>query len=382
MTTTGDTNYSSDFTPMELSCYIKVNSSDDNLQQYFYSGYNYNIVIIGIPVVVLMGVLGNISLLYVFCRIKRMRNITNFYLANLAIADVGVLMAASVQYFGSYMHSAPFDVSEIGYTFQTPLGCALPNLLNYGFYFASIWFVTVVATERFRTVRWPLRHRVIQGKRRALRLVVGVWLISFSMASLAGNLAGIQVICIDGPSGGVLGDMPRNIFRCVALCAKCDLILWILDTCLFFTALVGNSVMYGIIICTLSKHTDLTGTENNLSRLSIRKKKRNRDQIAKMLIINAVVFFVCLLPFIIINVINIRGTTINNELRKGIDWLARAAYLTNSTCNPYIYNGVNLQYRRAFLEAFGLRKRKYAGLSRTETSKSSKKKRGSNETHV
>ena len=329
-----------------------------------------------------MGVLGNISLLYVFCRIKRMRSITNFYLANLAIADVGVLMAASVQYFGSYMHSAPFDVSEIGYTFQTPLGCALPNLLNYAFYFASIWFVTVVATERFLTVKWPLKHRMVQGKRRAFRLIFAVWFASFSVASLAGNLAGIQVICLDGPSGGVLGDMPRNIFRCFALCAKCEFILWIFDTSLFFAALVGNSVMYGIIIYTLSKHTDLIGTENNLSRTSVRKKKKNRDQIAKMLIINAIVFFICLLPFIIINVINIRGTTINNELRKGLDWLARAAYLTNSTCNPYIYNGVNHHYRRAFCEAFGFRKRKYKGLSRTGTVGLSNRKRGSNETHV
>ena len=379
MTTYGgtDSNYAINFSAMETTCYF-ANSSDDSLQQYFYSGYNYYIVTIGIPVVVFMGVLGNISLLYVFCRIKRMRNITNFYLANLAIADVGVHIAASLQYFGSYIHSAPFDVSEIGYTFQTPVGCALPNLLNYAFYFASIWFVTVVATERFLAVNWPLKHRMIQGKRRALRLVFAVWLTSFSIASLAGNLAGIQVICLDGPSGGVLGDMPRNISQCVSLCPKCDLILWMFDTSLFFAALVGNSVMYGIIIYTLSKHTV---TENNLSRVSVLKKKKNRDQIAKMLIINAIVFFICLSPFMIINIVNIWGITIKTDVKKGIDWLARAAYLMNSTCNSYIYNGVNQQYRRAFCQAFGFGK-KPKGLSRANALVLLNQKKKSNMTHV
>ena len=366
---------------LESTCYF-VNSSDENVTEYFYSGYNNYIVTVGIPIVVLLGVLGNMSLLYVFCRIKRMRNITNFYLANLAIADIGVLTAASVQYFGSYIHSAPFDVSEIGYTFQTPLGCALPNLLNYAFYFASVWFVTVVATERFLAVNWPLQHRMVQGRSRAFRLIFAVWFLSFSVASLAGNLAGIQEICLDGPSGGVLGDMPRTIFQCVPLCAKCDLILWMFDTCLFFVALVANSVMYGIIIYTLSKHSGLIGSENNLSRASVRKKKKNRDQIAKMLIINAIVFFICLSPFMIINIINIGGLEIGSNIKKGIDWLARAAFLMNSTFNPYIYNGVNRQYRRAFSEAFGLRTRKSNHPSTTDTMALSERKRGSNKTYV
>ena len=376
-----ESNYSSKVNTMESTC-LFVNRSGDPLKQFFYSGYNYYILMVGIPIVVLMGVLGNISLLYVFCRIKRMRNITNFYLANLAIADVGVLMAASVQYFGSYMHSAPFDVSQIGYTFQTRAGCALPNWLNYAFYFASVWFVTVVATERFLAVNWPLKHRMVQGKRRASRLVFGVWFISFSIASLAGNLAGIQVFCLDGPSGGVLGDMPRFISKCVALCAKCDLILWTFDTCLFFAALVGTTVMYAIIIYTLSKHTDLLEPGNDLSCERLRRKKKNRDQIAKMLIISAIIFFICLSPFMIINIIDIRGITIKSDIKKAVNWLARAAYLTNSTCNPYIYNGVNRQYRRAFCEAFGLRKKKPKDLSRTCTLLLSNRKRGNNVTHV
>ena len=46
---------------------------------------------------------------------------------------------------------------------------------------------------------------------------------------------------------------------------------------------------------------------------------------------------------------HIRG---KSDIKKGKDWLARTAYLINSTCNPYIY-GVNRQYRRVFYEAFG-----------------------------
>ena len=272
----------------DSDCTFYFNNTDSGLAEHFYKDYNRRIITIVIPIVVALGLLGNISFLFVICRLKCMRNMTNFYLANLAIADVCVLSAASIQYFWSYSYSAPLDISLIGYTFKTPFGCSLPNVLNYSCYFASIWFITLVAMERYLAICHPLKHIMIRGKGRAIRLVAMAWLLSFSMGVFSAPYAGIEVVCLYGPSGGPFGDMPRKISRCTALCPACEVILWLIDTTQFFIALACNSFMYWRIIYTLNKV--VTGS-NQLSQESTRtRNQENRDNVARMLSINALVF--------------------------------------------------------------------------------------------
>ena len=339
---------------LDSDCTYTFLSTDPYLISHFYQDYNRLIITIVIPIVVIFGFVGNVSFLLVPCRLKDMRTMTNFYLSNLAIADIGVLSAASVQYFWSYSYSAPLDVNLIGYTFQTPFGCLMPNLFNYTCYFASVWFITLVASERYLAICHPLKQIVISGKRRATRLVISVWLISILMASFSTSYAGLDTICIYGPSTGVFGDLPKKITRCTSLAIGdwCEYVLWIIDTVQFFVALICNVIMYARIIYTLSK----TIKSNEHLSLEERTRKRNldnRDNVAKMLLINALVFFFCLSPFIIINIQNISGQNLlPANLGIGLSWIGRLAYLLNSAVNPYIFSGVNRKYRQAFKRVF------------------------------
>lgn len=337
----------------ESSCDLEINSTSEDLVDAVYQNYNRRIVTIVIPLVVIFGVLGNATFLFVICRVKQMRNMTNFYLANLAIADVLALTAASIQYFWSYAVSAPLDVSLIGFTFETPFGCSIPAVLNYSCYFASIWFITLVATERFLAICHPFKHRMIRGKGRAFRLVCGAWLLSFAMGAFAGTNAGIQTICIDGPKGGPINDLPKRIPRCTPLCNECNTFLWAIDTIQFFIALMCNTLMYGMIIYILSARTMTSETNGCLSQETTRvRNQENRDSVARMLSINAIIFFVCLFPYMILNINSLSGF-IGNNFKHGFEWVAKTAYLMNSASNPYIYSGVNKRYRQAFLKCFG-----------------------------
>ena len=355
-------------TPVEFlefidpTCDMTMESSDPMLKAASYRSYNKHLVTIGIPIVVIVGLLGNLSFLFVVCRLKAMRTITNFYLANLAVSDIIVLISASVQYFGSYYYSAPLDVNLIGFTFRSPLGCAIPNLLNYTCYFASLWFVTLVATERFLAICHPFKHRMISGKGRTFRLVVCTWILSFTMGAFAAPYAGTEVICItsgdyEDDNDGPFGRLPRRISRCMPLCYWCDLVLWALDSIQFFVAVLTNTAMYGFIIYILSVRTiSVNGGETNgcLSQESTRlRNQEHRDNIARMLSVNAVVFFISLTPYAILNLNSLFDLNFDRHHTSTLDWVAKMAYLTNSAVNPFIYSGVNRRYRQAFLVAFG-----------------------------
>ena len=336
---------------VDPSCTFAFNNTDPLVTENFLVTYNLRIITIIIPIVVALGLLGNITFLYVIFRLKNMRNMTNFYLANLAIADVCVLSAASIQYFSSYLYSAPLDVSLIGYTFRTPFGCSLPNLLNYSCYFASIWFITLVAMERYLAICHPLKHIMIRSKGRACRLILLAWLLSFTMGVFSAPYAGIENICLYGPSNGPLGNMPRKIARCTTLCVTCEFILFAIDTIQFFTALFCNAFLYGRIIYTLNK---VVKDSNQLAQETTRvRNQENRDNVARMLLINALVFFFCLSPFMIVNLNALfKDKLLSSNIKHGFNWVGRTAYLLNSAIDPYLFSGINRKYRQAFIIAF------------------------------
>ena len=336
---------------VDQSCTFSFNNTNPELMDHFLVEYNLRIITIVIPIVVALGLFGNITFLFVIFRLKSMRNMTNLYLANLAIADMCVLIAASIQYFSSYVYSAPLDVSLIGYTFRTPFGCSLPNLLNYSCYFASIWFITLVAMERYLAICHPLKHIVIRSKGRAFRLILLAWLLSLTMGVFSAPYAGIENICLYGPSNGPLGNMPRKISRCTSLCSTCDFVLWAIDTMQFFIAMFCNTYLYGRIIYTLNK---VVTDSSHLAQESTRvRNQENRDNVAKMLSINALVFFFSLAPFMIINLNALsKENLLNSNIKNGFTWVARTAYLFNSAVDPYLFSGINRRYRQAFITAF------------------------------
>ena len=88
-----------------------------------------------------------------------------------------------------------------------------------------------------------------------------------------------------------------------------------------------------------------------------------RNNIARMLILNGTVFFLCLLPFRIIQLDNIsillRGRSFPLYAFGDIfAWVGRVTTLLNSAVNPFLYNVSNAKYRASFLEAFTFRKSK------------------------
>ena len=152
------------------------------------------VILIVFPVIILFGLFANLTFLWTVYRVREMRTFTNFYLANLAVSDILLIISTAFTYIYPYiflMKTYP----------QTQIGCILSLAFVYLTYFTSIGLVTLVSLERFLAICYPLKHRMVNSKSRTITLVVLTWSIGALLAAVvvpAGAKA--QVRCVIWPT--------------------------------------------------------------------------------------------------------------------------------------------------------------------------------------
>ena len=331
--------------------------SGEEVRLYLFTTYKKLFILLVVPTVVRFGLVGNAALLFVVYRVQDMRTITNFYLSNLAVSDAMLLSNAAFRYIWTYF-AQPIDFSWASF----PKGylCALNGLFLYLCYFASVFLVILVTFERYLSICHPLTHRLVEGKSWTARMTVGVWFISLVMACLSLDVHETETICIDLPTSDAYNVMSSHFIVCRfnTKCSWCFQTLAILDFSQFALALIVSTFMYGRIIYTLTTRFELFQSEYDSDKHTIAMMFRARNQIARMLILNGTVFFLCLAPYELVY-FNLffhwwAGFTVfDEEKERYILWLGRIAMLFNSAINPILYNVSNRRYRNAFAEAFG-----------------------------
>ena len=301
------------------------------------------------PLVTAFGVVFNCTFIYVVYRVKTMRTITNIFLVNLAIADSSLLIVTFAQNIGSYVNSPVYDM---GFSFNNVFGCVTPNFLIYLCYYASLWTVTLVSVERYFGVCHLLWHRYMRSTRRAVYMVLASWFISALFASPTMPHAMVEKVCVISQEDGEIISSFRN---CLRDCVNCSTTLYATDLVQFVIALVVNIVLYSFIVRKLNKTT--IPNEDLELRNTIKKVVHSRrNSVATMLIVNGIVFFVCLMPFSIANVYSLFGWYLgwlewNETIKNPLKWIGRVLFLLNSALNPFIYNATNPRYRLAFKQA-------------------------------
>ena len=313
-----------------------------------YLTVSWSVILIFVPVVTAFGLLFNSAFIFVVYHVNAMHTITNVFLVNLAIADFSLLAIGFSQYIGSYANS---PIYYLGFSFYTVFGCIAPNFLIYLCYYASLWTITLVSVERYLAVCHPLWHRHVKSTRRALRLVVATWIISVLFAIPTIPKKYIQTICVF--SSDIGSEIVELIPRCRDKCESCNVVLYITDLLQFVIALIVSVVLYSLIVRRLTKSTRLHRVQRNKSQMTAHPM---RNTVARMVIVNAIVFFVCLTPFAIVNVYNLRYafklSTFDSIIKLPLLWVGRVLFLLNSALNPIVYNATNSKYRLAFKEVF------------------------------
>ena len=347
--------------------YSELNDSNECLivffpdDVWFRSNFEILFLIVITPIVVCLGSMFNLAFLFVLYRVEEMQTLTNFYLANLALADLGNLVSFGVHYVSQYINSPMYTILHGGWAYQRVWGCVLSSLSGYWFYFASVFLLTIVVFDRYMAICFPLKYRVMKTKSYVARVTCILWIVSLCMASTSSRYTVSGIGCIRNVSSIVKIDLCfANTFQdeLETVVTSLDLLQFLLSvsTCIFMV----THIIYKLSVRVVSSNS--AGT------------KKARNKIARMLIINAIIFFLCQVPWQIYNVDTVLFFVTDEYLISSdftltvIGWVGRVAGLVNSSINPIVYNMTNDRYREAFKAAFNFGRSNNKGSISTNTS--------------
>ncbi|KAI8130820.1 Neuropeptide Y receptor [Lucilia cuprina] len=147
---------------------ISGDDGDEALSSVYFKTAVY---LLYIPIFV-FALLGNGTVCYIVQSTPRMRTVTNYFIANLAVGDI--LMSLFC------VPSSFISIFILGYW---PFGIVLCHLVNYSqavSVLVSAYTLVAISIDRYIAIMWPLRPRIT--KRYAKFIIAGIWIIALATA--------------------------------------------------------------------------------------------------------------------------------------------------------------------------------------------------------
>lgn len=272
-----------------------------------------------------LGVIGNLYIaLAVTCR-KEMGSPTNYFIFNLAISDLGVLLV-----------SLPATIIRDYFTWSFgKIACQVLIALNDVFFSVSICTITVITLERYRAISMPFKPKMsVKGGKLTIALI---WLLSYLVIGFPMSFHmevldfGERLLC--------LPKWPSDVVYKIQTCFIVSLIV----IPLFITAYA-----YIVMIKTMrtqSKRLQERSSFHMASRSSItsnsslrqdQHRYRYNAKLVKMLIVIVVVFWICMCPLTILALIIEFFPEVHDgsKLIDGLYAIFTALFYSNSAFNP------------------------------------------------
>ncbi|KAK7926264.1 hypothetical protein WMY93_008574 [Mugilogobius chulae] len=267
-----------------------------------------------------VGLLGNVLVMYGVVRYTKMKTATNIYIFNLALADALATSTLPFQSAKYLMGTWPFG----------ELLCKAVIAIDYYNMFTSIFTLTMMSVDRYIAVCHPVRALDFRTPAKAKIINVCIWLLS--------SAVGVPVTIM-----AVTNVMSEGNTVCMLQFPEPD---WYWDTvtkiCVFIFAFVVPvlviTVCYGLMILRLKSVRLLSGSK---------EKDRNLRRITRMVLVVVAAFVICWTPIhIFIIVRTIVPINQNNLLVKASWHLSIALGYTNSSLNPVLYAFLDENFKR------------------------------------
>uniref|UniRef100_A0A4X2KVA7 Neuropeptide Y receptor type 2 n=2 Tax=Vombatus ursinus TaxID=29139 RepID=A0A4X2KVA7_VOMUR len=289
------------------------------------------VLILAYCTIILLGVIGNALVIHVVIKFKSMRTVTNFFIANLAVADLLVNTLC-----------LPFTLT---YTLmgEWKMGPILCHLVPYAQGLAvqvSTITLTVIALDRHRCIVYHLESKI---SKKISFLIIGLaWGISALLASplaifreysLIEIIPDFEIMVCTEKWPGEENSMYSTIYS-----LSCLLILYVLPLGII-------SFAYIQIWSKLKNHISPGVASDHYHQ--------RRHKTTKMLVCVVVVFAVSWLPFHAFQLaIDIDNQVLNLKEYKLIFTIFHIIAMCSTFANPFLYGWMNSNYRKAFLSAF------------------------------
>lgn len=317
-------------------------------------------------VILVAGMAGNLGIVIVTIRNRLMQTSINYYLFNLAVADLLYLS------FG-----LPFEIHMFWHQYPWLFGlafCKLRSFISEACSIASVLTIVAFTVERYVAICWPLHTFFVTNLRRVVCVLTLIWLISFISAFPVAYYRFIYYIRYP-PDGQVIPDS--------GICTvhiHSHGLYEALTIAFFIIPLLILIVMYSCIAIQLNarEKQHMNGRFGKNSVAVETKQLKSRRKIVRMLIVIilhekrgfefmfflffqmiVMVFFISWAPFHIQRLVYIYGKHWSKyiEINETLFMIAGFFYYLSCAINPIIYNAMSKRYRTAFRQTFWLKKK-------------------------
>ncbi|XP_042552440.1 substance-K receptor [Dipodomys spectabilis] len=279
---------------------------------------------------VLVAVIGNATVIWIILAHQRMRTVTNYFIINLALADL--CMAAFNAAF-NFIY-ASHNIWYFGRAF-----CYFQNLFPITVTFVSIYSMTAIAADRYMAIVHPFQPRLSALSTKAV--IAGIWLVALALAF---PQCFYSTITVDQGATKCVVAWPEDSGGKTLLLYHLVVIALI-----YFLPLVVMFVAYSVIGLTLWRRAIPRHQAHgaNLRHLTAKKK------FVKAMVLVVVTFAVCWLPYHLYFILgsfqeDIYYHKFIQQVYLALFWLA----MSSTMYNPIIYCCLNRRFRSGFRLAF------------------------------
>lgn len=326
----------------------------DEAERWLYSGVQTLVITVLFPVVASIGMAANACFMISIICHRHMRNSLNAYLCNLAVTDFMFLASTMGWYLAFYYHSEV--ISTVNLPVRSLADCVGIVFSTHQWYYVSLGFITLISLERYFAICKPLKHMAMRGRQRTAKLCTGVWLVSLILTAPYIPRYVYSMKCVVWPETHAFHGLPIHLHQCIAFNDNASLV-YLAEPIPFVIALFINVFFYARIMKKIAtRHQSLRRTSSarggGARSTQIHQIHALRNQVARTLMINGIVFFCCQIPLRVVSLHVLMEHTLDIKLFTD-DHLAlvrsfcRICLYLNSCVNPLVYTFTSRHYRLA-----------------------------------
>ncbi len=301
----------------------------EHLYDMMHEPWFKGVFIVLYTVIFLLGVSGNLLVVYVVLRNKSMQTITNLFITNLAISDIMMCLLA--------VPFTPLSAFLKSWVFGDVLCHIVPMTLGVSVYVSTLTS-TAIAIDRYFVIVHPFKPRMKIFV--CLLLIVAIWIISISISL---PLAIYQKVSwVEQEQAYVCYEhWPKPTAR--QFFTVTNLILQYIVPCSIITFCYTK---VSIVLLLRAKAKIGSGMKNReRDEAEIKRKKRTN----KMLIAMVSIFVCCWLPLNTVHIIS----EYKKEFDKGmyfvlIFFVAHVIAMSSTIYNPFLYAWMNENFKKEF----------------------------------
>lgn len=283
-------------------------------------------------IIFLLGMFGNIIVCYVVARQRTMQTVTNFFISNLAVADIllclfCITLTPTYTFLGRWI-------------FGTFL-CRLAAFLQCYCVYLSTLTLTSIGIDRFFIICFPFRPRMKLCT--CFLILLLIWLASILLTFPYGYYMVITERIIDNHEVTLCEEAwPTEDIRKLFGTATSML--------QFFLPFFIILICYLCIFCKLQNNKKrLSKNKNSKKKITCEKVLRKKATTNQMLILMVGIFGACWLPLNLINIFEDFNMNLNEHTYYNLLFFSSHLVAMSSVIyNPFLYAWLNENFRKEF----------------------------------